>query len=107
MTGTPDDPGELRRLLMDRARTQAERDRIRPPRRVVPMILAAFAALGLVAMVLLGFDAFLTSMQKVLEVEVTEPEPAVTGPMPAFVVPGEAPGAEGDAGAAAPVTPDE
>ncbi len=107
MTSAPEEPGDLSRLLMERARAQAERDRVREPRRTVPMILAGIAAIGLVALVLLGFDAFLTSMQKFLEIEVTEPEPRVTDPMPAFVVTDETQGAQAEAEPAAPAARDE
>lgn len=90
MNGPPGGSSDLNRLLMDRARAHAERDRARAPRRVIPMILGGLAAVGIVLVFLFGFDAFLTSMQKFLEVEVTDPAPEVTAPMPAFVVTGDA-----------------
>jgi hypothetical protein len=92
VTGATGGPEDLRRVLMDRARAQAERDRAKAPRRVVPLVVAAIAAVALVAMVMLGFDAFLTSMQKFLDLPVTDPEPPATEPMPAFVVTEESPG---------------
>jgi len=97
MTGASDDRAVLQRALMDRARAQAERDQVKPPQHVLPRVIAAALALGVVLIVMLGFDAFLTSMQKVLGLEVTAPPPAATEPMPAYVV-AEQPA---DAGAAA------
>jgi ferric-dicitrate binding protein FerR (iron transport regulator) len=87
----------LERQLMDRARRAAERDQEKPPRRVAQHTIAAAAALGLVLVIALGFDAFLTSMQKVMRMldeeeakqkqqqEQAPPDP--TEPMPAYVVP--------------------
>ena len=43
--------------------------------------------MALVAAMLLGFNMFLTAVQKFMEVEVVDPAPAATDPMPAFVVP--------------------
>jgi hypothetical protein len=86
MTGAPDDRTVLQRALMDRARAQAERDGVKPPQHVLPRVIAAALALGVVLFVLLGFNAFLTSMQKVLGLEVTAPPPAPTEPMPAYAV---------------------
>lgn len=107
MTRESDGPGDLRRLLMDRARAQAERDRVRPARQWVPVIVSAVAALGLALLFMLGFDAFLTSMQKFLEVEVTDPEPNVSEPMPAFVVTDDAQGPSAPAEPSAPAAPAE
>lgn len=69
---------------------QAERDREPAARRWLQHAIALAAALVLVGIVMLGFDAFLTAMQKYMEAEVVEPTPAPppTAPMPAYVVPG-------------------
>lgn len=83
---------------MERARVQAERDREPAARRWLQHAIALAAALVLVGIVMLGFDAFLTAMQKYMEAEVVDPAPApaqapapappLTAPMPAYVVPG-------------------
>jgi len=86
MTGVSDDRTVLQRALMDRARAQAERDREKPPKHLLPRVIAATLALAVVLFVMLGFNAFLTSMQKVLGLEVTAPPPAPTEPMPAYAV---------------------
>lgn len=87
MTGAPDEPDVLQRVLMDRARAQAERDKVKAPRRVAPRVIAGVLALFVVLVVMLGFDAFLTSVQKVLEIQATEPAPDPSEPIPAYVVP--------------------
>ena len=88
----------LERALMDRARRAAERDRQKSPRRPLQQVLALAAALSLVLLIGLGFDAFLTSVQKVLRlIEADDAQrrdqtvPAPTDPMPAYVVPAEPP----------------
>lgn len=88
----------LERALMDRARRAAERDRQKGPRRPVQRTLALAAALLVVLLIGLGFDAFLTSVQRVLRMidadEAQRQEQAVpdpTDPMPAYVVPAEPP----------------
>lgn len=73
---------------MERARAQAERDREPKARRWLQHAIALAAALVLVGIVMLGFDAFLTAMQKYMEADVVDPAPAPTAPMPAYVVPG-------------------
>jgi hypothetical protein len=45
-----------------------------------------------VAVVLFAFDRFLASMQRYLDLPVVDPEPVVTEPMPAYVVPEDAAG---------------
>ena len=73
---------------MERARAQAERDREPTTRRWLQQSIALAAALALVGIVMLGFDAFLTAMQKYMEAEVVDPAPPPEAPMPAYVVPG-------------------
>ncbi len=70
---------------MDRARVHAAREHEKP-RRTLQHSLALLAALALVGVILLGFDAFLTAMQRFMETKVEEPAPKPTEPMPAFVV---------------------
>ena len=90
----------LERTLMDRARRAAEQDRQKGPRRPLQHAIALAAALLLVLVIGLGFDAFLTSVQKVMRMldaeearqkqqqqEQVAPDP--TEPMPAYVVPEE------------------
>jgi hypothetical protein len=91
---------DVERKLMDRARRAAERDKEKQPRRVAQHTIAAAAALGLVLALALGFDAFLTSMQKVMRMldeeeakQKQQQEQAKTDPaepMPAYVVPEDA-----------------
>ena len=97
-----DDDYESRRLrssvertLMDRARMAAERDRQKGPRRLGRDAIALTAAIFIVAVIMLGFDAFLTSVQKVMRMleaeearqkqEQAQPKP--DEPIPAYVVP--------------------
>jgi hypothetical protein len=90
MPEMPEEPTSLQRVLMDRARAHAERDQERPPRRLFPLIAGAALALGLVLVIALGFDAFLESMQRVMEIgseEEVPAEPSPEAPMPAYVVP--------------------
>jgi hypothetical protein len=85
----------LERQLMDRARRAAEQDRQRRPRPWLQHAVALVAALVLVLVIALGFDAFLTSVQKVMRMldaeearqkqEQAAPDPSE--PIPAYVVP--------------------
>jgi hypothetical protein len=93
MTGTPDERDVLQRVLMDRARAQAERDKVKPPKRLAPGVIAAALAVLVVLVVMSGFDAFLTTVQKVLEIQATEPVPDPSEPIPAFAVVEEPPAA--------------
>jgi predicted metalloprotease len=100
----------LQRKLMERARIAAERDSVKPPSRLLQHSLALLAALVVVFVVVFGFNAFLTSMQKVmrmldeqeqqqqqqeeqrqqeLERQRKEKQKQATEPMPAYVVPPE------------------
>jgi hypothetical protein len=102
--GDGDDDSDQRRLrssverrLMERARLAAERDRQKGPRRIVQHALAFAAAVILVLVIFLGFDAFLTSVQKVMKVideqeqqqKLEQARPKPDEPMPAYVVPEE------------------
>ena len=87
MSGSRDQPTELQRALMDRARLNMERDGEKHPRPIWPRIVGAVIAVGIVLALMTGFSKFLTSVQKVLELTVEE-EPAVTSePMPVYSVP--------------------
>jgi hypothetical protein len=89
----------LQRVLMDRARAHAERDLVKPPRRPVQAIVGMVLAIVVVTVILLGFSAFLASVQRALHVmdeqEKTEVEQKqieveqrkTTEPMPAYMVP--------------------
>jgi hypothetical protein len=102
--GEDDEPDDrdlrnsVERTLMERARRAAERDRQKGPRRTLQHALALTAAVSLVLVLTLGFDAFLTSMQRVMRMldeeearqkqqQVEQQQPAPSEPMPAYVVP--------------------
>ena len=80
---------------MDRFRARADRPPEEKPRRLLQHAIALGLALALVLAVLVGFDKFLTSMQKFMEIEIEERVPQAAPaqgatteePMPAFVVP--------------------
>ena len=100
----------LQRKLMERARIAAERDRVKQPSRLLQHALALLAAVLVVFVVVFGFNAFLTSMQKVMrmldeleqqqqqeeeqrqqesERQRKEKQKQATEPMPAYAVPPE------------------
>ncbi|MFO1394330.1 MAG: hypothetical protein U1F09_11270 [Steroidobacteraceae bacterium] len=88
-SATPDDQrAAVERLLMDRARAQAGREDDWP-RDWLRHGLALLAALALVGVVVLGFDRFLTAMQKFMETPVTDPAPASPEPVQAYAVEGD------------------
>ena len=93
MTAAPEDPVEapidVQRVLMDRARQQAEKHAERLERPLLPRLVGLGLALVVVVVVLFAFDRFLASMQRFLGLPVAEPEPSVTEPLPAYVVPAE------------------
>ena len=72
----------VERALMDRFRDRALREPENAPPATLPRLLALALSLALVAAMLLGFDTFLTAVQKFMEVEVVDPAPAATDPMP-------------------------
>jgi hypothetical protein len=92
MTDRPDEPIDVQRVLMDRARRSAEQQDRLDPAPVWPRVVGLVLAALVVAVVLFAFDRFLTSMQRYLDLPVVDPEPVVTEPMPAYVVPEEAAG---------------
>jgi ferric-dicitrate binding protein FerR (iron transport regulator) len=85
----------LQRAFMDRARRAVERDQEKRPRRLGQHLVALVAACGLTFVILYGFDAFLTGMQKVLHMmdeqeerqQQEEAERKKKEPIPAYVVP--------------------
>jgi hypothetical protein len=78
----------VERALMDRTRVHASREH-EPPPRLLRNAVGFAVTLALLAIVLLGLDAFLTAMQKYMETKVVDPVPAPTEPMPAYAVPTE------------------
>ena len=78
----------VQRMLMERARREAERVDDRP-RDWLRHGVALVAALALVGVVLMGFDAFLTAMQKFMETQVVDPAPTPAEPVQAYAVEGE------------------
>jgi len=85
----------LQRAFMDRARRAVEREQERQPRRLGQHLLALVVALGLTFSIVYVFDAFLTSMQKVMRMmdeqeerqKQEEAERKKKEPIPAYVVP--------------------
>ena len=86
MSQPPDDKDAVERALMDQFRDRALREPEKPPRQPLQHLIALVLSLALVAVMLFGFDTFLTAVQKFMEIEVVDPAPAATDPMPAFVV---------------------
>ncbi len=85
----PEQPIDVQRVLMDRARRHAERDQVQPERPLAPRLVGLALALLVVVVVLFAFDRFLASVQRFLDLPVTDPEPSVTEPLPAYAVPAE------------------
>jgi hypothetical protein len=93
MPASPEEPLDVERVLMDRARRHAERHDERPERPLLPRVVGLALALLVVVIVLFAFDRFLASMQRFLGLPIADPEPVLTEPLPAYVVPAD-PGAE-------------
>jgi len=87
MPDVNDDRAAVERALMDRFLARATREHEKPPCRLVQHAVSLALALGIVFVVLLGFDRFLTSVQKFMEIDIREPAPDPTEAMPAYVVP--------------------
>jgi hypothetical protein len=87
MPQSPEPPIDVQRVLMDRAKRMAERDQQPHERPLLPRIVGLGLALIVVVVVLFAFDRFLASVQRFLALPVTDPEPSVTEPLPAYVVP--------------------
>jgi hypothetical protein len=89
MTQSPEEPIDVQRVLMDRAKRMAEQDQQPHERPLLPRLVGLGLALIVVVVVLFAFDRFLASVQRFLALPVTDPEPSVTEPLPAYVVPNE------------------
>jgi hypothetical protein len=87
----------LQRAFMDRARRAVEREQEKRPRRLGQHLVALVAAFGLTFGILYVFDAFLSSMQRVMHMmdeqeerqKQEEAERKKKEPMPAYVVPSD------------------
>ena len=86
MSQPPDDKAAVERALMDQFRARASRAPDKAPRQPLQRLVALALSLALVAVMLFGFNSFLTAVQKFMETEVVDPAPAATDPMPAYVV---------------------
>jgi hypothetical protein len=89
MTQTPEEPIDVQRVLMDRAKRLAEADHAPHERPLLPRLVGLGLALLTVVVVLFAFDRFLASVQRFLSLPITDPEPALTEPLPAYSVPAE------------------
>jgi hypothetical protein len=89
MTQTPEEPIDVQRMRMDRAKRLAETDRAPHERPLLPRLVGLGLALLIVVVVLFAFDRFLASMQRFLSLPITDPEPALTEPLPAYSVPAD------------------
>lgn len=94
MVDPADSRTALQRAMADRAREFAGDNPRYRPRRYWQHAITLVAAVLVVALVFFGFDTFLASMQKLLEIIGADPVP--TEPMPVFMVPEPPP--EGGAG---------
>jgi hypothetical protein len=88
---TAEEPVDVQRALMDRARRLAEREQVADERPLLPRLVGIALALLVVVIVLFAFDRFLASMQRFLALPITDPVPADSAPVPAYVVPAEQP----------------
>ncbi len=87
----------VQRAFMDRARRAVEREQASAPRRVGHRVVAFVAALALTFGIVFVFDAFLSSMQKVMRMMDEQEERQIQEeierkkkePMPAYVVPSD------------------
>jgi hypothetical protein len=87
MPATPQEPLDVERVLMDRARRLAGRQEERMERPLLPRLVALALSLVVVVIVLFAFDRFLASMQRFMSLPVGEPEAAPSETIPAYVVP--------------------
>ena len=85
----------LQRAFMDRARRAVEREHEKSPRRLGQHVVSLVAAFALTFGILYVFDAFLTSMQRVMRMideqearqRQEEADRKAKEPIPAYVVP--------------------
>lgn len=94
MPAEPDQPIDVQRVLMDRARRSAERDQLPQERPLLPRVIGLALAVLVVIIVLFAFDRFLASMQKFLNLPIGEPQSTSQEAIPAYVVPAESVPAE-------------
>jgi hypothetical protein len=108
MPSSPEEPIDVQRVLMDRARRRAEREQVPEERPLLPRLVAVGLALLVVLVVLFAFDRFLASVQRFLALPITEPVPAATESVPVYAVPAPDPGQETDVPSVTPTpaTPD-
>jgi len=91
------DKQRVQRAFMDRARRAVEHEQAPTPRRVGHRVVAFVAALALTFTIVFVFDAFLSSMQKVMRMideqeerqQQEEIERKKKEPIPAYVVPAD------------------
>ena len=89
------------RTAMDLVRDSVSRESESPPTWTLQKLLALGAALLLSASIFLGFDLFLTAMQKFMDIEVEEETASGSEPIAVFAVP------ETETGGPAPVINDD
>ncbi len=89
------------RAVMDVVRRQVERDVEPQPRRTWQHLAALGVALLVSGTLFLGFDLFLTAMQRFMAIEPAQQVEEPAGPLPVFAVPGNGETVLEDAGAAA------
>ncbi len=97
MTQNPEQPIDVKRVLMDRARRHAERDGLPTDRPLLPRLVGFLLAVAAMMVLLLAFDRFLASVQRFLALPIVDPEPSASAPatapvpesIPAYVVPVE------------------
>jgi len=75
------------RTAMDLVRDSVSRESESPPRWTLQKLLALGAALLLSASIFLGFDLFLTAMQRFMDIEVEEETASGSESIAVFVVP--------------------
>lgn len=90
---SPEEPIDVQRVLMDRARRLAEREQLSEARPLLPRLVGVGLALLVVLVLLFAFDRFLASMQRFLALPITDPVPDASEPVPAYAVPAEPPAA--------------
>lgn len=89
MNEQPGDRAERERAVMDVVRRQVERDVEPPPRRTWQRVAALGIALLVSGTLFLGFDLFLTAMQKFMAIEPAQQSAEPAEPMQVFAVPGD------------------
>jgi hypothetical protein len=72
---------------MERMRARAARNGEPVPRHWLQHALALLLALAAVTLVMLAINAFVTAMQRFMDVKIVDPAPAAAEPMPAYSVP--------------------